>query len=493
MSQGLPEDVNQWPEDPWDLLGVSHEADRREVRRAYARLIRTYKPEHAPVQFRRIRDAYEFLDGYLQFQEATGSAGPGAESADASPSASDDGAATAGPPADEAVDGSPAATPVPASSDRGASAPRIPEIEAIWEQALAGDLPGAYAALRRLHDTRRGDEELCARLYWLLTLWPRLDPQEDPRRWLVEGLLKSGLSGRLLELYRRELAREPDEAYSERFGQLLESPATPLRLAELLAMRWQAAAALMRIERIKNELDWARQRIAAQDPAAWGRLLVAAIEYLAWEDGLDVSARVDACRRELDAASLDHQALAHELDRCDFLFQLVAHWRQLSCNVLLPREIVRPLCKLTRDSWLLPFSEVRAGLMSLLAELLGNPLQSLLELDRIRNVAPAVVYHFHSLVDALYRERTDPEGGPNPDEVAESVKGFLGGKLAPYDTMRPYLATFCIGERLTVERVSTAAEKVLAPAALQNSGLLEVLARDVALQLLAKASLALWP
>src|SRR5438309_11363612 len=63
----LPNDPNQWPIDPYELLGVERTADARELRRAYTRLIRVFKPEQFPEQFRRIREAYEFADRFASF------------------------------------------------------------------------------------------------------------------------------------------------------------------------------------------------------------------------------------------------------------------------------------------------------------------------------------------------------------------------------------------------------------------------------------------
>jgi preprotein translocase subunit Sec63 len=52
---GLPDDLSQWPRDPHELLGVTSNVDPRDLRRAYTRLIRTYKPEQYPEHLRRIR------------------------------------------------------------------------------------------------------------------------------------------------------------------------------------------------------------------------------------------------------------------------------------------------------------------------------------------------------------------------------------------------------------------------------------------------------
>ena len=54
----LPDDVRRWPSDPFKLLGVPRNVPPRDLKRAYTRLIRSYKPEHSPDEFRRIRAAH---------------------------------------------------------------------------------------------------------------------------------------------------------------------------------------------------------------------------------------------------------------------------------------------------------------------------------------------------------------------------------------------------------------------------------------------------
>src|SRR5260370_450178 len=63
----LGPDLDGWPEDPYQLLGVSFGVLPRDLRRAYTRLIRTYKPEQFPEHFQRIRDAYETVLQYAEF------------------------------------------------------------------------------------------------------------------------------------------------------------------------------------------------------------------------------------------------------------------------------------------------------------------------------------------------------------------------------------------------------------------------------------------
>lgn len=48
-------------DDPAAILGVSLEASIEEVRQAYLRKIREHPPDRSPVEFERIRDAYDVL------------------------------------------------------------------------------------------------------------------------------------------------------------------------------------------------------------------------------------------------------------------------------------------------------------------------------------------------------------------------------------------------------------------------------------------------
>src|SRR5579883_3032310 len=66
----LPSDSSKWPRDPFRLLGVQPGISARDLRRAYLQLIRRYKPEHAPNEFRLIREAYEKAQ---RFTEVMGS------------------------------------------------------------------------------------------------------------------------------------------------------------------------------------------------------------------------------------------------------------------------------------------------------------------------------------------------------------------------------------------------------------------------------------
>ena len=48
-------------DDPLQVLGVSPEAGDEEIRAAYLRKVKEYPPDRAPLEFEKVREAYETL------------------------------------------------------------------------------------------------------------------------------------------------------------------------------------------------------------------------------------------------------------------------------------------------------------------------------------------------------------------------------------------------------------------------------------------------
>ncbi|MCE9579885.1 MAG: J domain-containing protein, partial [Deltaproteobacteria bacterium] len=47
--------------DPFALLGIARDTDERGVRKAYAALIKVYRPDRAPAEFARVHAAFEYV------------------------------------------------------------------------------------------------------------------------------------------------------------------------------------------------------------------------------------------------------------------------------------------------------------------------------------------------------------------------------------------------------------------------------------------------
>jgi len=266
--RSLPDDPARWPDDPYELLGVAPGVATRELRRAYHRLIRLYKPEQAPEQFRHIREAYEHL---LRFAEWFN---PRAEASDPSPNEEPQ---LLPMPEEKTPDEADAEwRPDAARSLEEEYLParvRGPEeeLDELWKSAIAGRPSAAYERLVQLHPQYAGRTEVYLRLYWLLTLSPELDELRKPADWLVQGLLATGLAGSLRELYQEEVADNPDEALGVRYRRLLNAPVTAGQLADLIEWRFQAAVRLRRWDVVAADVrGWPRASVPARKDCGCG-------------------------------------------------------------------------------------------------------------------------------------------------------------------------------------------------------------------------------
>ena len=398
MSDGLPEQPHLWPRDPYRLLGVERDVEARELKRAYTRLIRRFKPEHFPEQFRRIRDAYETI---LQRLEILG---PSADDAPARETL----AARAGdrPQAEEESH----APPTP--DDEPALAPfrRLPsleeQLEAPWSAACDGDLAAAYRQLVDLEQRAPGERQVCERLYWLLAAKPELDDQRSRLDWLAAGL-RNGWSGSLAALYGRELAADPAEAAGDRCARLLQTESRPEQLFNLAQSRWEAIEpGDLLVDAIGADLGQLRRNRRLGDDLSWAGLLLAALERLAWApSGFRESLWQELCE-ELQSMHHLELRLADDLHRLDMLQELAKDW-----HALRRIHVSAQLLKVVRLSYSRSAWQMDADLDALLAQLNRDLQHAMRLLELVGERGPLVL---NRLAAALNQAAADRE-------VAESV------------------------------------------------------------------------
>jgi len=319
----LPDDIRKWPDDPWELLGISRLDGHKDVRRAYVRLIRKYKPEHHPEEFQKIRAAYDQLQYYVSWQvdDYGMSETP---STDSQTEPADDQIPTAEP--DEPIttddDGIIELSLADEMDDRsvadyaGGFAATIEEqCDAAWKKACQGDYQNAFQELHELHRREPGREDVCLRLYWLQTICPELTNQTDSISWLVAAMKGARRPGAVDELYRRHIESDPAEALSLRFTQVLNECKANDRLGHLIRLRWLAANRLGKSRVILGDIPKLRKRFGIDDEEEWCRLLLLAMDYLAFLEGDIAKQAFDDCFREIESATHLHMQLSDELDQ----------------------------------------------------------------------------------------------------------------------------------------------------------------------------------
>jgi hypothetical protein len=467
----LPDDLSRWPANPFDLLGVRPGVSDRDLRRAYARLIRTYKPEQFPEHFRRIREAYETVQRYAPFFETPESPAeaPAPRPVPAAPEPDD--------PARPAAE-----RPVPSPR------PRLleEELDETWDWAVDGDEARAYARLLALRDRYPERPEICLRLHALLSVAPELDPRRTACDFLARGLRQAGGGGPCHELYRREIEDNPAEALTERFAGLLQATTQPGLLATFVRWRWSAAGRLKRFEVIGEDLPGLRARLALDHEEVWLRLLAFAADHLAWAPAPTNPVGLAECLHE--AGRHEHLQLRYTdvFDRLENLERVAAGWHIVVKKGNVPADLLGLLSRY----WTRPFSEVRRDVAALLTAVAAAPDVWLAHLDRVNEASSQLLSLFGQVLTSYQQTLAPDADDRDSEELALLARHFLeehGGNR--YPALRPRLLTFCLREWIGPDVVAQVAssQTVVLP-----EGRLNKLVNDWPLRHVYRACTLLW-
>ena len=147
----LSEDYRDWPNNPYELLEVDENVGRLELRRAYTRLIRRFKPEHFPEQFQLLREAYDTITLHLQWRDPDET------------------------PSDEDADVANASLDEASAGHYRAAHQRTQQLDDAWEAAQQSQPAEALAQLESLRAQHGADHDILMREYWLLRTFPDLE------------------------------------------------------------------------------------------------------------------------------------------------------------------------------------------------------------------------------------------------------------------------------------------------------------------------------
>lgn len=490
----LPEDMQAWPREAHELLGIERFSDERSLKRAYTRLIRRFKPDHHPQQFARIRGAYEELQQLLQWRAQFDS--PPTEQI-----ISLDQILNSPPPTDRVTTSDLPQLPVSEPDDVSQPPVTIAEnvaansfeprhefgndLDGAWKHACRGDAAAGYRQLVQLHEQDRGNEEFCLRLYWLLRFYPELDRERDPTDWLV-GAMRRQPSERAWVLYRSELKRRPGLVLSTGNDQLRSTPATPQQLFEFLSVRWRAAADLEHWDLIQSDLHSFKPLLILDSTTIWARMLFLVADLAIWSNNQEARELKKLTYAELNSLTELQLELINEFERYDLLLELSRTLVELPRKPL-PPEIVAVL----RASWLDSYYELRPMLQILLDEWVERPGAALRGLDALRkNYPPA----FHLLRTTIFSRDLSESVRENPEHQLELrhliVDFFVTYSNFGYHSLRIRLLAFCVEHHLTLSVIQAVFENP--PMRLKSQVTLENITEDVPLAVVLAGIAAYW-
>lgn len=262
----LPDELSDWPVSPHHVLGVSDEADRRTIRRAYARLLRIYRPDEFPEQFNRILEARDYLVRAAEYRASSIEQKSNESEWLTEVSSIDD---------ISRLQSIPKLIEQPVPTDRLATDLAVDNtIDSAWQKAINGETKRAYEELCTLVDR---DRLAAVRLYWLERLFPALNGSKDrrPVDWLLDN--SSQLPLDLLFRLLSECAANNEQIWAdERLRKLIESHGTESLF--FFVQRWQFAAKAGIANVIEEDLQVASRTITVLlEPwlllAAWATAL----------------------------------------------------------------------------------------------------------------------------------------------------------------------------------------------------------------------------
>jgi hypothetical protein len=238
----LSDNVDEWPRDPFQIIGVERPTERSDVRRAYSKLIREFRPETHPTHFQKLHEAYELV---LAIVDGGGAniLFPGS-----------------GPLFD--FDNKPS---VGSRGNAGSGSADEVTAETVWRQYSEAPGIDAFHAAKRLSESAGASAEVFLMLYWMLRLHPDIAPSEDRLPWLQRGLKRHPQDGRFVDLLTAELRADSLLCVDEQTRDIAAQIVRPDSLARYLSVRWDGIGRYSAWQQLDDEINQAR---ALCDPAA---------------------------------------------------------------------------------------------------------------------------------------------------------------------------------------------------------------------------------
>ena len=392
MSEHLDDDYKKWPKDAFELLQVAPGSDKKTIRRAYNSLIKKYKPDHFPEEFRIIREAYETALNQLEYQDFFTVFNEPVEEEESRVSLN--------------------VEPI-----------ENPE-EKYWSQALKGEIEEAFTGLRNLVE-QTYESEVVLKLFWLKKVNPEL-PEIDFLPILTKSYLKS-FNYRTSTLIYKEMEQNVYWSLSGECLNFIEllSRENSETTRQLLDKRWLLAYQGNKLEIIPEDLEKLRHCYALNE-VEWGLILLASQNFLSFWEGENAQEMVDKYSSEIAQIPINAGGyLDSAMDSFDFLKEI--------------REIInKDEHKFIDDVWRKIISSYWAGSSKTSKDILElkilswvkKPEEALLLFDGLDSkYKPMAVSQVKKIVNSYAYQLNSDIYGTVDEHVNFRIKEFLNSKV----------------------------------------------------------------
>lgn len=434
----LPDDRSRWPSDPFELLGIDRRVDERQLKRAYAALIRHYKPEQFPDEFQKIRAAFENARQILKWKSAQAS------------SASDD-----------VITGFQDASILPAEAPGPFQSKAVKPEPTAWDNACAGDLLLAYRQLCELPPSERESDEIAVQLYWLLSLDPLLDSSRKPVDWISSAFQRSGQPGfeKSTQLLLREQWRSVGRIPPDLLTVALDNRWTTIELQVLFRNRWPTLARLDAWALLLNELGQV-ETVFFDDHAGWLAVNMQALELASRSSHQAAFALVSQIRKNFQACHHLALSLTWLFDQAELEFHLAEQLRKLRLHSHISdvdelRPLIESLCELRQTH---PH-RLRYKLMPLINGWLDDFTGTLNDFDQLMAWQAVLMSDLIRAIETALETSPEPDVPMDNEDLAELVerqtrlRAAFERDFSRYGEFRRLMMMFCLQELVPVDAV----------------------------------------
>lgn len=406
MNSALPPDPANWPTDPYQLLGVGQDAELRDIRRAYARLTKLYRPDHSPKEFQLVRAAYDRGCAWQEFRaqfradKEDESEQPPATEAEIPVSES-----LTTPVTQSASGAKPAASKTHIPFPRDSLADGFDTVRRLIRE---GEFVACHDLLIQLIRDYPDHEEVRFRLCWLRTFFPDLSPEHDPIALLAGDSIET-LSPRAWRVLLRFLDLNPETLLSPRVERWLQRPIPPYPLTQLLEMRWKRAARTSRFATIMADLERLKDRLTRIGTGNWLSVVLIAMRITRWFPDQDVEQLWDGAHEEFRTFEDESLTYARLYDEHEWLLEVRESiqegvwraWKGIVDAVLISRKEADAWLAVLQTSSVATTTEWRRELEAVLAPWVLSPDAGLKAAEELCHRYPALAAVVHQLLQSI--------------------------------------------------------------------------------------------
>lgn len=433
MTDHLPEDLARWPNSPRTILNVPSSAGKSEIRRAYAQLIRRFRPETHPQHFQRIREAMEMLLAGLN--DEGGSQGFHVDL-----------------PTDYGIaqGGLRDSMQLSLDSDVRRESDAPPGFQSVFEstswEAERDQIWAEYTqrpsseCLKKLHDLAvRSERDPMPFIMgcWAARLTPDLAMGRRPFDWIREGIEKFGGTPELIELLMEELRNNTTLLSEEDSGNLADHIRSSELLQAYLSSRWKLMAQRGLWQWITREYEATQKRFSYSRPEVWFQITLRVFELSVPTSDANAQKLAAMAREELQTLSSSRSSQQRQFEYADVLeFIRRSHQNRGGTSDDRLRQLVL-------DSPALDAEQFHLRVLELVGLYIDHPTRLLQILTDLAMRVP----------ESIWLLSTHPQAWGRPAATAESrrdqtllraVELLLrqSGQL-PYGDLRVDIAEFC--------------------------------------------------